>query len=95
MLLLDLAHVANSLTLLSAFLGWPDGSRHLGNCPGNAGRLQIHETDWQNFLHPVSAWCFFFSFFLKAQELSGLQCLDDLGRHKIPSGEMELYFCTF
>lgn len=29
MLLLDLAHVADSLTLLSAFLGWPDASRHL------------------------------------------------------------------
>lgn len=40
-----------------------------------------------------SAWCTVVS--LKAQELSSLQCSDDLGRYKIPSGEMGLYFCTF
>lgn len=35
-----------------------------------------HEIDWQNFLNPISALCIIF---LKAKELSGLECLDDLG----------------
>lgn len=96
MLVLDLAHVANTLTLCCqhSYQSWADGYMHLGNCTGNAGRLRIRsQIYWHHFLHPISASCIIF---LKAKELSALQCLDDLGRYKIPFRDaiVFLYFLS-